>query len=254
MRPYPESSKVFIRYDLNTLHRDFTPTKSDAKLPRSTLQDVINTVVAGECENISEVVNEALKQYPPLEVIEQGLINGMEKVGHLWEERIYYLPQTLAASDTMQIGLEICEAKMGHSGWKKAVVVTHTAEGDLHDLGQKIVNALLSASGFQVIDLGKDVPVEEVVAAVEKYHPVMLTGTAGLTLTMNAFERISHELSYRGLELPFVCGGGGGVTADFVNSFQYGIYGTDAAQAPPMAVDALTGKSWLEIRKKYNGI
>ncbi|KJR44972.1 Methanol methyltransferase corrinoid protein [Desulfosporosinus sp. I2] len=253
MKPNQEFSNIFVRYDLNALHKDFKAKGSKTKLPRSSLQVVIDTVIAGENETISDVVQQALTQHTPLEVIREGLIRGMEEVGYLWRERIYYLPQTLAASDTMQIGIEICEAKMGHSYKKKAVVVTHTADGDLHDLGQKIVNALLRASGFEVIDLGKDVPVEEVLVAVEKYHPIMLTGTAGLTLTMNAFERISQELSHRGLELPFVCGGGGGVTADFVTSFQFGIYGADAAQAPQMAEDALAGKSWLELRKKYNG-
>lgn len=253
VKPNQEFSNIFVRYDLNALHKDSRSKESKTKLPRSSLQAVMYTVIAGENETISEVVKEALKQHTPLEVIREGLIRGMEEVGHLWGERIYYLPQTLAASDTMQIGIEICEAMMGHSYKKKAVVVTHTADGDLHDLGQKIVNALLRANGFEVIDLGKDVPVEEVLVAVEKYHPVMLTGTAGLTLTMSAFERISQELSHRGLELPFVCGGGGGVTADFVTSFQFGIYGADAAQAPQMAEDALAGKSWLELRRKYNG-
>jgi methanol corrinoid protein len=141
---------------------------------------------------------------------------------------------------------------MGKAMEKKGVIITHTAEGDIHDLGQKIVNALLRANGYEVIDLGKDVPVDDVVAAVKQYKPAMLTGTALMTTTMTAFERISKRLTREGINVPFVCGGGA-VSEEYVTSFDLGIWGKDASQAPLMAADAVSGKDWRQLREKWNG-
>jgi methanol corrinoid protein len=141
---------------------------------------------------------------------------------------------------------------MGKAMVRKGKVVTHTAEGDIHDIGQVIVNALLNANGFEVINLGADVPVEKVVAAVRENKPVMVTGTALMTTTMTAFPKISHQLKAAGIVIPFVCGGGA-VSEEYVTSFEFGVYGKEAAQAPGMAEDALSGESWDKMRAKWNG-
>jgi methanol corrinoid protein len=181
-----------------------------------------------------------------------SLVEGMNEVSRLWDEGIYYLPQAIISSDVMLEGVELCEAKMGKAMEKKGTVVTHTAEGDIHDLGQKIVNALLRANGYEVIDLGKDVPVDEVISAVKKYKPVMVSGTALMTTTMTAFEKIANRLEREGVELPFICGGGA-VSEEYVTSYDLGVWGKDASQAPTMAYDAASGKNWRQLREKYNG-
>jgi methanol corrinoid protein len=116
----------------------------------------------------------------------------------------------------------------------------------------QIVNALLRAAGFDVITLGADVPVEEVVDACRIHQPVMVTGTALMTTTMTAFPRIATRLKEAGLEIPFVCGGGA-LSEEFVTSFDLGIWGSDAAQATNMADDALNGLDWRQLRAKWNG-
>jgi methanol corrinoid protein len=141
---------------------------------------------------------------------------------------------------------------MGKSMVKKGKVVTHTAEGDIHDIGQVIVNALLNANGFEVINLGADVPVDKVVEAVKLHRPLMATGTALMTTTMTAFPKIAHQLKLAGLETPFVCGGGA-VSEEYVTSFDLGIWGKEASQAPGMAQDALGGENWQGMRTKWNG-
>ncbi|GAW91060.1 B12-binding domain-containing protein [Calderihabitans maritimus] len=239
---------IFVRYDL-VGEVEAKGARVASKNPA--LQRVMQCVVEGDTDNIVDAVNEALKVADPLEVINEALVKGMNEVSRLWDEGEYYLPQAIIASDAMLMGLEICEKKMGQSLEKKGVVITHTAEGDIHDLGQKIVNALLRANGYEVIDLGKDVPVDEVVAAVKKYKPVMLTGTALMTTTMTAFERISNRLRKEGIELPFVCGGGA-VSLEYVSGFDLGIWGKDASQAPGMAQDAVNGLSWQQMREKWN--
>ena len=131
-------------------------------------------------------------------------------------------------------------------------MVTHTAEGDIHDIGQIIVNALLSAAGFEVINLGADVPVDEVVEACRIHQPIMLTGTALMTTTMTAFPKIADRLKRQGISIPFVCGGGA-VNETFVTSFELGIWGKEANQAVGMAEDALNHLTWQELRNKWNG-
>ncbi len=239
---------VFVRYDLRL--SDLAPP-AQLLSPDPALQEIIDSVIKGDPIETAALVKKYLQTKDPLEIIYKALIPAMDYVSKLWEEQIYYLPQTMNASDAMQVGLELCEKKMGKTIEKKGLVITHTAEGDLHDLGQKIVNALLRAQGYEVLDLGNDVPVETVVEAVKKHKPIMLTGTAGLTVNVDAFNRISTLLSKEGIEIPFACGGGGGISLELIN-FRLGIYGKDAKLAPPMAEDARRGLGWEEIKDKYN--
>ncbi|GAW91063.1 cobalamin-dependent protein [Calderihabitans maritimus] len=245
-------SNIFVRYDLINESPYYNVGRRKMSADPE-LQKVIDCVILGDIENIENVVREALAIREPVEVMYKGLLEGMREVRRLWDEGVYYLPQTILASDAMLMGLTMCEEKLGHPIEKRGIAITHTAEGDIHDLGQKIVNVLLRSVGFEVIDLGKDVPVEEVVAAVKKYRPHILCGTAHLSTTMKALMQISQRLRKEGIELPFACGGGGGVTLSYITSFAMGIYGHDASLAPKIADDAVSGMSWKELREKYNG-
>lgn len=249
--PIKDYSSIFVRYDLVTE----SPYYSIARIAgeNQEIERVLECVILGDLENIVQVVGAALAENDPVDVIYDGLIKGMKQVSRLWDEGIYYLPQTLLATDTMLIGLDICENKLGCPVRKRGVAITHTAEGDIHDLGQKIVNAFLRANGFEVIDLGKDVSVSSVIRAVKEHKPDILCGTAHLSTTMGVFKTISDILLKEGFNIPFACGGGGGVTLSFITSFDLGIYGKDASLAPKMAEDAARGMCWDAIRRKYNG-
>lgn len=241
-------SNIYVRYDLLGAGEAKGVKVSNKN---AAMQKVLECVIEGDSDNIAAVVNEALAGNDPMVVINEGLIKGMNEVSRLWEIGEYYLPQAIVASDAMLEGLAICEQKLGKAVEKKGTVITHTAEGDIHDLGQKIVNALLRANGFEVIDLGKDVPVDEVIAAVKEHKPVMVTGTALMTTTMTAFERISNRLTKDNNDIPFVCGGGA-VSLEYVTGYNHGVYGKDASQAPAMASDAVNGLTWSQMRQKWN--
>lgn len=248
MRTLNDYSKIFKRYDLDT---EVTgKAKEISKDP--VLQDIAQFVVNGDEDGIVPAVKQALGKKSPLEIINDALIAGMNEVSRLWDEGIYFLPQVILSSDAMNAGIAECESAMGKSMDRKAKVVTHTAEGDIHDIGQVIVNALLNANGFEVINLGADVPVDKVVAAVKQHKPIMVTGTALMTTTMTAFPKIAHQLKTSGIDVPFVCGGGA-VSEEYVTGFELGIWGKEASQAPGMAEDALTGEKWQNMRSKWNG-
>lgn len=248
MKTLQSYGNIFKRYDLDTekagVARDVS---TDA-----VLQEIARFVVSGDDEGILPAVQNALKSKSPLEVINGALIAGMNEVSRLWDEGSYFLPQVILSSDAMNVGIAECEKSMGKSMERKGKVVTHTAEGDIHDIGQVIVNALLNANGFEVINLGADVPVDKVVEAVKQHKPVMVTGTALMTTTMTAFPKIAHQLQAAGIQVPFVCGGGA-VSEEYVTSFELGIWGKEASQAPGMAEDALAGEKWASMRDKWNG-
>lgn len=249
MKSTPGSSNIFTRYDLNieVMKQKVRKVSEDLLLQR-----VADCIVAGDDEEIGNILGDVLETKKPIEVINEGLIPGMQEVSRLWEAGVFFLPQVILSSDAMIAGIALCEERMGKPVEKKAKVVTHTAEGDIHDIGQVIVNTLLNAGGFEVINLGADVPVGKVVDACGFYKPVMVTGTALMTTTMTAFPRIAVRLMQSGIQIPFVCGGGA-VNEEFVTSFDLGIWGKNASQAKAMAEDALSGLSWQEMRDKWNG-
>lgn len=248
MKVLSDFSDIFRRYDL--AGEKTGKAKQISKDPL--LEEIAKFVVNGDEEGIVPVVKKALDKKSPLDVINLALIAGMNEVSRLWDEGVYFLPQVILSSDAMNAGIALCESKMGKSMDRKAKVVTHTAEGDIHDIGQVIVNALLNANGFEVVNLGADVPVDKVVSACKEHKPVMVTGTALMTTTMTAFPKIAHQLKTAGLNIPFICGGGA-VCEEYVTGYELGIWGKEAAQAPGMAEDALAGESWEAMRSKWNG-
>ncbi|MGD9169650.1 MAG: cobalamin-dependent protein [Candidatus Thiodiazotropha sp.] len=250
MKRPPHTATIFKRYDLTVedLHRQGARRVSKDQV----LQKVADSLVTGDEDETCKSVTQALSERDPLEVINNSLIPGMQEVSRLWDLGRYFLPQVILSSDAMIAGIALCEEKMGRTMERKAKVLTHTAEGDIHDIGMQIVNALLRAAGFDVITLGADVPVDDVVEACRVHRPIMLTGTALMTTTMTAFPRIASGLLDAGLEIPFVCGGGA-VSDEFVASFDLGIWGSEAAQATGMAEDALRGLDWRQLKTKWNG-
>ncbi|MCX5863008.1 MAG: B12-binding domain-containing protein [Desulfomonile sp.] len=249
MKYLTDYSNIFTRFDLNIeVARQAARKVSKDEL----LQKVADAVVKGDDEESAKLTKEALQKKAPMDVINEGLILGMNEVSRLWDEGVYFLPQVILASDAMNAGICLCEEAMGKAMDKKGKVVTHTAEGDIHDIGQVIVNALLNANGFEVINLGADVPVDKVVEACRLNNPVMVTGTALMTTTMTAFPKIASQLKRLGLNIPFVCGGGA-VSEEYVTSFELGVWGKEANQASGMAEDALSGDTWQTMRGKWNG-
>jgi methanol corrinoid protein len=185
-------SCIFRRYDLETEKVEAAKT---ASLDPS-LQKVADFVIKGDAQGILAAVKEALAKESPLHIINDGLIAGMNEVSRLWDEGIYPLPRVILASDAVNAGISECEKTMGRSMARKAKVVTDPTEVDIHGIGQGIVNALFGAKGFEVINLGPDVPVDIVVSSAEEHKP-----TALVTTTMTAFPKIAHKLEAAGINI-----------------------------------------------------
>ncbi len=240
-------SNIFTRYDIGAAvqKRGAEDVSTD-----KVLQAIATGVVDGDEDVVLENTNKALENNEPTKVIDT-LIAGMREVSKLWDDGVYYLPQVILSSDALMVGLEKAEDAMGGKAVKKGTVVMHCAHGDIHDIGKNIAAALIRANGFKVIDLGSDVPEDEVVKAVKDNNANLVTGTALMTTTMSAFAKIAKMMKDEGMTTPFVCGGGA-VSEEYVTSFDLGVYADQAKQGVEMATDASSGMSWEDMRSKYN--
>lgn len=247
-------TKVLKRYDVD-MQVTLTPEEMAEKmLPTDEVfRKVAEEVLHMKFKTVGPTVMEALKVREPLDIINNGLVAGMECVAKLYAEHVYFLPEIMMAAKTMEIGIALAEKQIPGGRTTKGTVVMHAAEGDPHDIGKNIAAVMMRSSGYTVIDMGKDVAVDDVVAKVKEVKPFMVTGTALMTTTMTAFPRAAAKLVAAGINIPFMAAGGA-VNRDFSESFDLGIYSEKAPQTPPIADKVLEGYDWRKIREEWDHI
>lgn len=243
---------ILIRYNVK-MEKSMTPEDAAAELyPEDELiRPIAEAIFEGEEDDVVEGLEAAIEAgKDPITLIDDALMVGMKVVTDLYDQGVIFLPNVMMSADAMLDGIEFCKDQ-GAAPKAKGKVVVHVAEGDVHDIGKSIVAALLRANGYEVVDLGRDVPADEVIAAVKEEKPIMLTGTALMTTTMYAFKEVNDRLIEAGLELPFQCGGGA-VNQDFVSTYALGVYGEEAADAPKMADAILAGKDLEALKAEFH--
>ncbi len=148
------------------------------------LSQIRQTVINGETTGVAPLVRQALTEnYTPLAITEQALTAAMNEVGKAFGQGRCFLPQVLLSAETMRIAFNtIKEVLPSHTAQSLGTVVLATVKGDIHDLGKNIVAALLENNGFTVIDLGKDVAAESIVAAAQE-HQAHIVGLCALMTT-----------------------------------------------------------------------
>jgi len=242
---------ILTRYNV-AMEKTMTPDEAAKQLyPKDELYKAVAIAIyEGEEDDVIAALDACMKAgKDPIKLIDDALLPGMAVVSKLYDQGIIFLPNVMMSADAMLEGIDYCKSKSSSAPKAKGLVVCHVAEGDVHDIGKTIVAALLRADGFDVVDLGRDVPVNEVVAAVAKEKPLMVTGTALMTTTMYAFKEVNDRLVEKGIKVPFACGGGA-VNQEFVESYSLGVYGEDAAVAPKFANFIL--KNGTDITKLRN--
>ncbi len=187
-------------------------------------------VVSGRESEIVLAVEEALNAgFAPADLLDNALIAGINVVGGLFSEGKYFLPQLLMSADTMRRAIAILEPLLSTDAVteKREKVVIATVEGDIHDIGKNIVALMLRNYGFDVLDLGKDVPASEIIAKV-KEHDVRWCGLSALmTTTMPRMREVIELAQKEGLtQVKFIVGGAA-VDANYAQSIG-AIYAKDA--------------------------
>ena len=247
-------SKILKRYDVEAQNETTPEAVAKKMLPADpVLKNVAECVLYMKFKDVGPATTEALKTHKPLDIINNGLVVGMECVAKLYAEHIYYLPEIMMAAKTMEIGIAIAEKQIPGGRETKATIVMHAAEGDPHDIGKNIAAVMMRSAGYNVIDMGRDVPVVDAVAKCVEVKPLFISGTALMTTTMTAFPKVAQGLIDAGLSIPMM-GCGGAVNRDYANSYDLGIYSEKAPQTPILAQKMLEGYDWKKIREEWDSI
>lgn len=193
-----------------------------------------------EADQAEEAAKEALAAgINPIEAIQQGLSKGMATISDLFDEGEVFVPQILLAADAFEKAVAILTSTISVEDKAKASsgkVLIHTVQGDIHDVGKNIVKTMLAASGFEVIDLGRDVPVDEVVAKAKELKVDIVAGSALMTTTMPNQRDIVKGLEEIGIRGNVKClFGGAPVSQEWVDQIDADGYADNAAEAIKVA-------------------
>jgi 5-methyltetrahydrofolate--homocysteine methyltransferase len=202
-----------------------------------------HAVIYGHPDNARDLAQDLLKNgFEPMEIGENVLIPAMSEVGDRFARNEYFLPQVLMSARAMKAAFEpLREMLKGQDVPTKGRILMATVEGDIHDIGKNIVTTLLENHGFEVIDLGKNVPADEIVRTVseEEFHAIGLS--ALMTTTMIRMKETVGKIRGAGLEIPVVVGGAA-VTLEYAQEIGANAYARDATEAVAVFSDILKRK------------
>ena len=184
----------------------------------------------------------------PYEAIDQGLVHGMMRASRLFEEEEYFIPELLLCSDAMYAGLDVLQPHLRRDERKaRHKVVIGVVEGDTHDIGKNLVKIMLDASGFEVIDLGRDVPPQRFVDAALAEGAGIVALSTLMTTTMDGMAEVVRIFERAGLRDRFkVMVGGGPISQAFAQRIGADGYAANAADAVRLAkrlVEATPGEA-----------
>ncbi len=189
-------------------------------------------VIDGDRENIVSLIESALQEgLSPLEISNEGLLPGLEEVGRRFEKNQVFLPQVMLSAETMQTAFARLKQEMSSGEFiSQGKILMATVEGDIHDIGKNIVCTLLENHGFEVIDLGKNVPAEKIVREAREQKVDAVGLSALMTTTMSEMENVIGKLRENGIKT-FTMVGGAVVTQEYADSIGADLYARDAMEA-----------------------
>ncbi|MCW2276660.1 corrinoid protein [Heliophilum fasciatum] len=176
------------------------------------------------------VIEEGIDAY---EAIENGLAHGMDRVGELFDQEEYFIPEVLMSSDAMYAGVEVLKPhlKATEQGEKTKVVIG-VVEGDTHDIGKNLVKIMLETSGFEVIDLGRDIPPQQFVDKATEVGAQIIGLATLMTTTMDGMHEVIRILEQKNIRSQFkVMIGGGPISQAFADKIGADSYAVNAADA-----------------------
>ena len=210
------------------------------------LEELSNSVIEGNSEAAKRAASEALNLHlDPVEAIEKGLAKGLREVGRRFEAGEMFLMQLILSGEAMKTGVEVLKPELLRQ--KKQLAATGkfligTVEGDIHDIGKSIVAAMLTADGFDVVDLGVDIPDKVFVQKVSEIKPYILGLSALMTTTRTKQKDVIEALKQAGTrDSVKVMVGGATVTPEWAQEIGADGYGEDAIDATKKAKRLLGG-------------
>jgi 5-methyltetrahydrofolate--homocysteine methyltransferase len=209
----------------------------------SVFEELSDAVYDGKADLVESLIGTAFEEnISAQEILDKGLLDGMNKLGVKFKNNEVFVPEVLIAARALNKGTSLLKAKLVEEGVKPlGKVVIATVSGDLHDIGKNLVKLMLEGAGFAVVDLGVDVTPEKIVEAVKENEPDIVALSALLTTTMAQQGSVITALQDAGIrDQVKVLVGGAPVTEDFANKIGADKYTADAASAAEVA------KSFME--------
>jgi len=191
-----------------------------------------NALSEGSMDKVKDLTQKALNEgEAPEAVLKGGLIPAMDRIGVLFRNNEIFIPEVLIAARAMHAGLGVLKPILAKSTTSSTTkVVIGTVKGDLHDIGKNLVGMMLEGAGFEVVDLGIDVPPEKFIQSAKENGAKVIGMSALLTTTMMQMQTTVQKIKAEGLKVKAVIGGAP-VTAEFAKQIGADGYAPDAASA-----------------------
>ena len=199
-------------------------------------------VSSGKVKVVKELVNAAIAEgVAPKEILEKGLLPGMNEIGEKFKNNEVYVPEVLIAARAMTAGTTLLKPLMAAGDIvAPGTAVIGTVKGDLHDIGKNLVKMMLEGKGINVVDLGVDVSAEKFVEEAIANNAQIICCSALLTTTMNEMENVVKVATEKGIrENVFIMVGGAPITQEYCDKIGADCYTTDAASASDAAIEYL---------------
>ena len=198
------------------------------------LEQVKQAIVDGDDDVATEQTERALeKGVNPVDIVKQAIVPAIEQTGQLWKDNVYFLPDVVLSTEAFKVAMGVVESKISEATTDRAGrFVMGVVAGDMHDLGKSIVIAMLTGAGFEVIDLGVDVPTEVFIEKAQSLNPDILGVGCYMTTTMLELKDVMRLLGDKGLRDKLkVMIGGVPTTQAFANEVGADAWGKDALDA-----------------------
>jgi corrinoid protein of di/trimethylamine methyltransferase len=216
------------------------------------LETLKKAVIEYDEDVAKETAEEALKEgVNPNDAIFNGLVSGMQEVGRLFEAQEYFVPELLMCADALYVGLDILKPHVNQLdlGVKGSVVIG-TVEGDVHDIGKNIVKMMFDVAGFEVYDLGKDVPLDKFIEEQIKTDSDLVCLSAMMTTTMVGMKKVIDDLKAKNPDIKIMIGGAP-VSQDIAEKWGADGYSPDANNALKDAINMIS--SLKEMKEEAEG-
>ena len=204
------------------------------------LQEISLKLQAGKAKDVKQLVQQAIDEgIPAQEILEQGLISGMNVVGEKFKNNEVFVPEVLVSARAMNMGAKLLKPLLTAEGVKaNGKVCIGTVKGDLHDIGKNLVKMMLEGKGIEVVDLGTDVAPETFVQTAKDQNCQIICCSALLTTTMGVMEDVVKAAENAGIrDQVKIMIGGAPITDAFCKQIGADAYTPDAASAADVAVD-----------------
>ncbi|HOG48726.1 MAG TPA: corrinoid protein [Anaerolineae bacterium] len=198
------------------------------------LNEMMQVLYRGDAARVAELTRQALDSgMAPQDVLEQGLIGGMDRVGKDFKDGTLFVPEVLLAARAMKAGMELLRPALAKSGVApRGTLVIGTVKGDLHDIGKNLVGMMVEGAGYAVVDLGVDVAPERFVQAAKEHNAGVVGLSALLTTTMANMKAVIDALGAAGLrDKVKVMIGGAPVTQRFADDIGADAFAANASLA-----------------------